>query len=247
MEAVSSRERKNSLRGLSFGDRPGAGGRGGPGGGEGRPLPGAGGAGTRAGWRGAGTLSEPQFSSLDNKVAGFERAFPLAHIPRVSSCLLWLEERDRPALGWGMGGALRPCELPGTVTAFPALSLHSGANDVFWGSVGPLSQARSTFLNSPCSVGAGKYKGPLLLKGRSDPFPPTFSLPAILTSSTHPSLFRPQTSLAPLEPLLSRFSAPVHLPHGDFLPRMLQFSTPPSPGTLTVALASPGSRTRGPD
>lgn len=114
---------------------------------------------------GGSTLSEPQFPSLDNKVVGFYKG-PSAGRHSRSLFLSFVvlcaspgsEERDWP-LGGGKGGALTSCGLPGRCHAFPALSLHSRASDVFWVSVGPPSQARSTFLDSPCSVRVGKVQG----------------------------------------------------------------------------------------
>lgn len=46
------------------------------------------------------------------------------------------------------------------VIAFPALSLHSRANDVFWVRVCLLSKAKSIFLNSRCSVQENDNKEP---------------------------------------------------------------------------------------
>lgn len=42
------------------------------------------------------------------------------------------------------------CDCQTPVVAFPALSLHSRANDVFWVSVCLPSKAKSTFLNGSC-------------------------------------------------------------------------------------------------
>ena len=127
MEAVSSRERKNSLRGLSLGDRPGAAAAG-PGR-RGRAPP---------AWRGrsgdpqvvvgggGSTLSEPQFPSLDNKVVGFYKGPSSGRHSRslfLSFVVLCAspgsEERDWP-LGGGKGGALTSCGLPGRCHGIPS-------------------------------------------------------------------------------------------------------------------------------
>lgn len=96
------------------------------------------------------------------------------------------------------------CQAP--VIAFPALSPHSRAHDVFWVSVCLLSEAKPTFLNSHCSVHAEESKGPSLLGGE-------VTLPlqhshfwsfSPLGSSTHPFLPR---ALSPLKHLCPDRSA----------------------------------------
>lgn len=139
------------------------------------------------------------------------------------------------------------CQAP--VIAFPALSPHSRAHDVFWVSVCLLSEAKPTFLNSHCSVHAEESKGPSLLRGEGgDPAPPTFSFLVILTSWVFNTPLSPSGPVSPKAPL-PRSPPTIHLPHGDFHARVGSMGSSPAPlpppVTLKVAQASPPSHLRG--
>lgn len=109
-----------------------------------------------------GANSEPSFPVCTNRWLDFKDASTEDAL-RVPSGVS-LMEGEGPALGWGTGregGALHlSCGCQVSVIAFPAFSVHSRANDVFWESVCLPSEAKCTFLDSQHSVHGRAARSP---------------------------------------------------------------------------------------